>query len=290
MPPRVSVINLIIEAIKSLFLASPVLGNPSNSFYSKRPSKPPNLYFFVAVILTGIGLLVSFEDIWLRYPGYTLSAFSAPILYLIWMFQNDRYEKDPRVLVMLTFGWGAFCYIFTITVNKYFLINFLGSAGAAFVEEPLKILGVYLIAKQPVLSSEFDDHLDGMIYGAGAGAGFAGLENLTIFLNMTSGRDFPSWDIVIRSVISFNHIAWSAIAGRSLGLAKVLNGKNRFVDLIPGLMVVIPLHFAWNRLSSPALMLFFFLFNLTALVRLVRTALNDEVRWGFLDSTPNDEK
>ena len=285
--PQASVFSLTIEALRGLFTSSPVQATPSGSVYAKRPSKPLVGFLVLAVVLTAMGLLLSYGQEWLRYQGYTISAFAAPILYLVWMVRNDRYETEPLTLVVLTFGWGTFCAIFAAFFNTVVAVPLFGPPGAALIEEPLKLLGVYWIARHPSLGSEFNDHLDGMIYGAAAGAGFAGLENLSYIMKMILGSGVPPFlAIVVRSAASFSHIAWSAISGRSLGLAKALNGRSRLADLIPGLVVVVPLHLMWN-LFSPAVALFILLpINLAVLLRLVRTALSDEVRWGFLTSAP----
>jgi RsiW-degrading membrane proteinase PrsW (M82 family) len=279
--------DLTFEAVRSLFASSPVKATPSASVYAKRSPKSLARFLIVAVFLMVIGLMVSYGQDWLSYYGYTLSGFAAPILYLIWMVRNDRYEREPLTLVILTFGWGAFCAIFAALFNIIFAVPLFGLLGAAFVEEPLKLLGVYWIARHHSVGSEFNDHLDGMIYGAAAGAGFAGLENLSYIMEMIiSGGIPPLLAIAVRSATSFCHIAWSAMAGRSLGLAKALNGRTRRADLIPGLAVAVPLHFIWNLLS-PAVSLFILLpLNLVVLVRLVRTALRDELRWGFQSSAP----
>lgn len=278
---------MTLEAMRSLFTSSPVRASPSGSVYTKRPPKPLVRFLVLGVVLTCMGLLVSYGQEWLRFLGYTFSAFAAPILYLVWMVRNDRYEREPLTLVLFTFGWGAFCAIFAAVFNTFVAIPLFGAPGAALIEEPLKLLGVYWIARHPSLGFEFNDHLDGMIYGAAAGAGFAGLENLSYIMRMIFDGGVPPFlAIVVRSAASFSHIAWSAVAGRSLGLAKALNGKSRVADLIPGLIVVVPLHFLWN-LFSPAFALFILLpFNLVVLLRLVRTALDDEVRWGYATSAP----
>lgn len=239
------------------------------------------------MILTLVGLFVSYGKTWLTFLGYTISGYAAPLIYLFWMTLNDRYEREPLALVALTFGWGAFCAIFASLLNFFVAVPLLGAPGAAIVEEPLKLMGVYWLANHPKIGSEFNDHLDGMIYGAAAGAGFAGLENLYYIIEMvTSGGSPPIIAIAIRSATSLSHIAWSAIAARSVGLAKALRGRNVVSDVIPGLMLVVPLHFMWN-LFSPVITLFFLLpFNLSILFRQIKAAQDDEVRWGFMTKAP----
>ena len=284
-PPSLG--SLTWYAVKSLFRPPPVLQPPSGAVYAKRPHSPMRGYLLAAVVLTAVGLSMGYGAAWLSYLGLTLAGFAAPILYLLWMVRNDRFEREPLTLVAVTFGWGVFCGIFAALLNLLVAVPLLGSPGAAFVEEPLKLLGVYWLARHRRLSAEFNDHLDGMVYGAAAGAGFAGLENLYYLLEMIAGEGLPVVGVVaVRSASSFCHIAWSASAGRSLGLAKALRGDTRLRDLIPGLVVAIPMHFLWNA-SSAAFALFALLpIYVIVVLRQVRAAQRDEASWGYPTSAP----
>jgi hypothetical protein len=71
-----------------------------------------------------------------------------------------------------------------------------------------------------------------------------------------------------------------------VGLAEVLRGYSKSLDVIPGLVVAIPLHFLWNYLD-PIIALFILLpFNLFTLGRMTRTAQRDEVNWGYKHAAP----
>jgi len=240
-----------------------------------------------AVILISLGLFLSYGEVWLTYVGFTFSGFTAPVLILIWMTRNDRFEQEPWPLIAVTFGWGVFCGIFAAILNVAVAIPIFGTPGAAIIEEPIKICGVLWLAKHKKLGVEFNDHLDGLVYGAAAGAGFAGLENLNYIIEMTlSGGIPPLAAIAIRSSTSICHIAWSAIAGRSIGLAKALRGYTKLTDIIPGLMVVIPMHYIWNA-SFPGFDLLVMLpFFIIVLYRQIKAAQLDEARWGYKDSAP----
>ncbi len=276
-----------MEAIRSLFKPSQVLSPPSGAVFTKRSSKPLLRYLCAAIILTVSGLFLSYGQDWIKYLGYTISGYGAPVFYLIWMVRNDRYEREPLSLIAFAFGWGTFCGIFAAILNVLIAVPLLGTPGAAFVEEPLKLFGVYWLARHSKLGSELNDHLDGMIYGAAAGAGFAGLENLYYITDMIfSGGSPLVLAVAIRSATAFNHIAWSAIAGRSLGLAKAIRGDSHLRDMIPGLIVVIPLHFMWNFFSPVLTILVLLPYTVSVLFKQVRAAQKDEERWGFLTSAP----
>jgi RsiW-degrading membrane proteinase PrsW (M82 family) len=281
-----SLLSLMLEAVKGALSPSSVSQPPSRAVYSKRPLRPMGRYLLAAVGLILAGLFMGYGRTWIAYIGYTIAGFTAPVGYLLWMIRSDRFEQEPVSIVILTFGWGVFCGVLASVLNLL-VFPILGAPGASLVEEPLKLLGAYWVARHRRLGSEFNDHLDGMVYGASAGAGFAGLENLYYILEMIQGRGIPALGaIAIRSTTSFCHIVWSASAGRSLGLAKAMRGHTLWRDLIPGLAVAIPMHFLWN--ASPPLISLLLLFPIYAviLIRQVKAAQRDEERWGYPEEAP----
>ncbi|MFP3951320.1 MAG: PrsW family glutamic-type intramembrane protease [Candidatus Bathyarchaeia archaeon] len=285
---EISTFALVQEAVGSLFNPSPVGPPPSSAVYRNRPPRPLTRYLIAAIILTAFGLFAGYGEEWTRYLGLTIGGYAAPLAYLAWIFRSDRYEREPLSLVLYMFGWGALAGILASILNAFVLPVF-GVPGAAFVEEPLKILGVYLLSRRSEMGSELNDHLDGMVYGAAAGAGFAGLENLYYILQMVMSGGVPAVAaILVRTATSMGHIAWSAFVGRSMGLAKALRGRSRLRDLIPGLMIAIPLHFLWNSLP-PLLGLGTILPFITyALTRQVDQAIKDEEGWGYRFHAPDE--
>jgi RsiW-degrading membrane proteinase PrsW (M82 family) len=287
--PETSIWSMVKEAFKSLVRPSPVLTAPNRSIYLERPHSPLFPYLFGAILFMFTGLGVAYGGQWMTYIGFTLAGYAAPLYLLIWMFRNDRFEKEPIALIAYSFGWGALCGITAGVLNQVVARPLLGLPGAGLIEEPLKAYGVYLIASNKRINSEFNDHLDGMVYGAAAGAGFAGLENFWYIRQMVVSYQYPAiFAIFVRSITGFMHIAWTANAGRSLGLAKVNKGYVKLVDLLPGVIVSGIIHFLWNA-SSPVIA-FAVLFPLmsNAIRVQVRTALADEDRWGYACFAPNE--
>ena len=285
-----SAASLIQESFSALFRNKPMTYQPSSAVYLNRPPSSLLNFAVAAVVFIILGLFLSYGSEWYSMIGFTFAGYAAPVLYLIWMFRNDRYEQEPWILVVYVFGWGAFSGVLAGGLNSFF-IGENGNPGlAAFIEEPLKIIGVYMLSRSTRAKAEFNDHLDGMVYGAAAGAGFAGLENFWYLTEMIVNQNFPAiLAILVRSTTAFGHIAWSAVAGRSLGLAKVLKGKTEIVDLVPGLMLSVLLHFLWNTVDT--LVAFFVLLPLTVLIlkRYIDSSLADEKQWGYQCYAPDED-
>jgi RsiW-degrading membrane proteinase PrsW (M82 family) len=283
------VFTMFKEAILSFYNPMPLEIKPSTAVFSKRQPRNLTPYLMWALIMLSMGLIMAYGGQWYHYMGVTVAGYAAPLLLLIWVFRSDRYESEPVALVAYCFGWGAFSGIAAAVLNQVITGPYLGVGGAGFIEEPLKILGVFFVARGIYIKAEFNDHLDGMVYGAAAGAGFAGLENFYYISQMiTSGSIAPITAILIRSLTAFMHISWTAIAGRSLGLAKAIKGGVGWVDLLPGVALAAILHAVWNL--SPGYIAFIFIFPLTAIaLRMqIKTALQDEARWGFLCFAPDE--
>ena len=282
--------EMISEALTSLINPKPLSQSPSSAVFLKRSQKSTERYILSALMLLIIGFGLSYGGEWLTYIGFTLAGYAVPIIFLVYIIRCDRYEREPLALIAYCFGWGAFSGVLAGILNVLVTGPFLGAGGAGLVEEPLKIAGVYFIAKNPQLKNEFNNHLDGMIYGAAAGAGFAGLENFWYITQMVfSGAYPPLFAIFIRSITGIMHIAWSSIAGRSLGLSKALKGRIEPVDLIPGALVAAIIHFAWNTLPPIISIGIIFPFTLGSLGNLLRTARKDEINWGYPGFAPDEQ-
>jgi len=176
----------------------------------------------------------------------------------------DRWEPEPRLLLLIAFLWGATVsivialvtdigtsYLFAAGGADVNMTVFLKSAvQAPIVEEfgkGLGILLIYLIARR-----YFDGPVDGIVFAALVGGGFAFTENIQYFAIQIaeSGRlDVAVGEIFfIRGILSpFAHVMFSAFTGFFIGLAArkgtALGGILMFfVGLIPAIL----LHAFWN--------------------------------------------
>jgi RsiW-degrading membrane proteinase PrsW (M82 family) len=149
-------------------------------------------------------------------------------LYTWLLWQADRYEREPRKLLLASFLWGAIPAIaLSLVLEEIFSVpmsNWIGSglsslalaSGVApVVEESIKglaLLGLYRWAYW-----EFDDVLDGIVYGGTVGFGFAMVE--TIFYVAGSSNPIPV--MFLRMIIfGLSHAFFTGLTGAFLGLAR----------------------------------------------------------------------
>jgi RsiW-degrading membrane proteinase PrsW (M82 family) len=185
------------------------------------------------------------------------------VFYVLFVWWLDRYEKEPLWLLCLVFLWGAIPaavvsvileFLFDIPVQALGdqgLISSLVSisVGAPLIEESAK--GIALIGLVLVFLREFDDVLDGIVYGAMIGFGFAMTENLVgYFLPILGAEGVGAGltNIFLRTtVFGFNHAFWTGITGAAVGYARLSRDwGRRLVAPVGGWTLAVLLHAIHN--------------------------------------------
>lgn len=156
------------------------------------------------------------------------------MLYVGALYWADRYEKEPKTMLAVAFLWGAIpALLVAVAVRLFFQIpvELLGPEAieavrvglvAPLVEEALKGAVVIFIAVRYRL--EFDNVLDGIIFGAMVGFGFAMTGNTLSYLGsfLLRGFDGLSSTIFIEGVLyGLNHALYTALFGAGLGYARL---------------------------------------------------------------------
>lgn len=182
-----------------------------------------------------------------------------PAFFFSWfLYWLDRYEKEPRWLLLLTFFWGGFVAIigaliislildagFQMVLQDDVLADIAGgSIIAPFVEEFWKGLAVMIVFF--MFRKEFDSILDGIIYGGIAGLGFAATENVLYFLGQYGeagwGGMFVNFALRV-GVFAWGHPFYTAFTG--LGFAVSRMNKNvavKFAAPIVGYFLAVLAH------------------------------------------------
>ncbi len=167
------------------------------------------------------------------------------LLYVTILWWLDKYEKEPWGLFLAAFAYGCvpaviLSLIFEVAVETSGVLDML--IIAPVIEEYAKGMAVLLIFL--LWRREFDGVLDGIIYGAVVGFGFAMVENFLYFLD--AGGDIVV--VLLRTVpFGLNHAFFTAFTGAGLGLARQSRHRWLWVLLFPlSLGVAIAFHALHN--------------------------------------------
>jgi RsiW-degrading membrane proteinase PrsW (M82 family) len=215
------------------------------------------------LILVGIGGLSA-----LTQPEIgTLTLLSAlPALGLAgYVWYSDVTENEPLGLLVATFLLGVVTASFAAVINSLLqpLFNRMALVGGvAFfylvvgpIEESVKLLAVRL---QAYRKSAFNSVVDGAVYGAVAGLGFATIEN-ALYISQQVGATELDFGLAlisagggitaVRALAGPGHVIYSAFAGYYLGLAK-FNRENAGPIVIKGLIIAAFIHATYNTTVS----------------------------------------
>ncbi len=203
--------------------------------------------------------------------GFVLSVVAAliPIVIYAW-FVNwlDQHEKEPWWLLALAFLWGALPAVILALIAQIILdipttwvvgqdglsYNLVGaSVWAPLTEEVFKGIGIIIILL--VARREFDSVLDGIVYGAMVGLGFAFTENIFYFGGALLEAGFGAWVIVVllRTIpFGLNHAFFTGVFGAGLAWAIMTNRARliRFAGLALALSAAMFFHSLHNLGST----------------------------------------
>lgn len=179
----------------------------------------------------------------------------------------DANEKEPWRLVLVAVAWGAIVSTSTVVWAEALWDAFLAprlvpgpaqdasiaySAGA--LEELSK--GTALVLLYLVMREEFDNVVDGIVYGAAVGLGFNFMESITYMTHMYAvfepegqGAAAATAQWYLRQVLGlfFGHATYTALIGAGVGLARQLRPlRHRLLAIACGFLVAIAGHFAWD--------------------------------------------
>lgn len=175
----------------------------------------------------------------------------------------DPTTREPLELVASTFLLSMLFAGFAAVVNSILEPGFraLGGAGLVLfyflvvgpVEEAVKWLAIRVRAYH---SREFGTVVDGVVYGAVAGLGFAAIENFVYVVGAAlepvpdggaGGVEFAALTAATRAFVGPGHIVFSAWAGFYLGLAK-FNPDDWGPIVVKGLLIAAFMHGLYNTL------------------------------------------
>lgn len=182
-----------------------------------------------------------------------------PALVVMWVFDRmDRHRPEPRWTLRKIALAGAVSTLPLIFIQVFIKTPIDGSYEAAFyngfvvaalTEEIAKFLCVYwFVWHRP----EFDERVDGIVYAARAGLGFALVENV-LYLQMVAGTEQFLYVWVARALLAVpGHAIWAGLMGY---YAAVRRFDRVGPGLLGGLAIAVILHGLYDAVlfSQPAL-------------------------------------
>jgi protease PrsW len=219
--------------------------------------RPRSALTWVTVIVLGLGgLLIAILIFLLGGPAGALiatllAAASFPVMIFI-CFWLDRYEPEPARYRLAALGWGAVAAVGFSFVGEQFLFGLSGTnefvnvaVAAPVVEELGK--GLFLVAVVIFRRAELHGPLDGIVYGALVGIGFAFVEDIVYYLqSLQSGQLGVTF--FLRGIMGpFAHPLFTAATGLGIGLALATRRPGvRVLAPILGFLAAVVMHAIWN--------------------------------------------
>jgi RsiW-degrading membrane proteinase PrsW (M82 family) len=212
---------------------------------------------WVAMAVLGLGaLVIAILLVLVGGPGGALltsllAAVSFPVLILI-CFWLDRYEPEPARYRLAAIGWGGVVAVGMSLVVEQLLFAVPGTTDfvdtaitAPLVEEVGK--GLFLVAIVVFRRSQVHGVLDGIIYGALVGIGFAFVEDVGYYLSSLREGVLPT-TFLLRGIIGpFAHPLFTSATGLGVGVALTTRRRPvRVIAPVLGLLAAVLMHGTWN--------------------------------------------
>ncbi|MEW6746599.1 MAG: PrsW family glutamic-type intramembrane protease [Planctomycetota bacterium] len=183
---------------------------------------------------------------------YLLLGF-APGLFWLWYFRRkDDLEPEPRAQLLKVFLFGCVAPVIVLAVRPAFSRLLPTGPGwrydwidaflvTSLPEEGAKLLVFFLVA---YLHHDFDEPLDGIIYGTAVALGFASVENVIYLFRFEDASV-----VVIRAfTATLGHAGFTGSLGFFWGLAKFSARRWRLLLMGAGFGVAVVFHGAYDVL------------------------------------------
>jgi RsiW-degrading membrane proteinase PrsW (M82 family) len=183
----------------------------------------------------------------------------------------DRNHKEPWRLVLVAAAWGAIVAtslvvwgetIWEISAQHALVPGPGLDTSLAFMAGILEELakGAAVLLLFLIMRNEFDDVVDGIVYGAAVGLGFNFLESVSYMTNLYSifapegnGPFAAGIQWYGRQVLGlfFGHATYTAYIGAGVGIARQLPSiRQKVFAIAAGFIVAIAGHFSWDAWAT----------------------------------------
>ena len=213
----------------------------------------------VLLVVALLGTWVVSGQVVATPPLIAAAALLPPLGWVGLVLLLDRRAREPWTPLCAAFLWGAAAAaLIASEVNDALratdgIRNVVPTLLGPLVEEIAKASAVVVVLA--VWRSEIHDALDGIVYGALAGLGFAATENLGYYTLAAIQGGAPGLGraLWLRGFLQgLNHAAFTATAGAAIGWA--YGGRTvrpaRVGIVLVGLGIAVLVHAVWNTIAS----------------------------------------
>jgi len=183
----------------------------------------------------------------------------------------DRNHKEPWRLVLVAAAWGAIVATSLVVWGETIWEQSAQRAlvpgpgldtslafMAGILEELAKGTAVLLLFL--IMRDEFDDVVDGIVYGAAIGLGFNFLESISYMTNLYSVFQAEGFGFAAAAIqwygrqvlgLFFGHATYTAYIGAGVGVARQLpNARQKIFAIVAGFIIAIAGHFSWDAWAT----------------------------------------
>jgi len=221
----------------------------------------PKPWIFFRAFLATVVIFLAFHFAWRTFenamlvPGLIITgSFAMPLSTVILFVElNARRNVSMFQVSKMVIAGGLLAMIISLLlfeVSDAVTPSWLGRSIGGLVEEPAKVLALLIVASLP----RYKYILNGLLFGAAIGAGFAAFESAGYaFVTgvATKDPDIMTTSILFRGLLSpLGHIVWTAMCG---GMLWKVKGDQLFrfrmllnLRFLRVLAIAIVLHMIWN--------------------------------------------
>ena len=175
-----------------------------------------------------------------------LSGILPALLLVAFIYWKDKYQHEPISWILKSFWYGAMACVPAALIEAFWPECYLGELGTsiyysfvviALTEEAMKFLFFWLLVRH---NPHFDERMDGIVYAACIGMGFAGLENIGYLMTDVSNLAMLG---AARALISVpGHFFFAVFMGYYYSLSVYGPRRHRRLMLLCSLLVPTLLH------------------------------------------------
>lgn len=212
--------------------------------------------------------------------GHTIAGLAPAVFWLAWVRSHDRRAPEPRHLVLGVFLLGVLSTALVLVVRPPLEDLLPPETGlrralcdAFLLTAPLEELAKALALLGVLFHRELDEPLDGVVYGAAAGLGFASVENVVHVLREAD----PTLAFTRGFTATLLHLGTTGVLGFLLACAKFTHGRRRALLVIAALPSAVLLHGCYDLFLIADGGLAFV--SLVGVLPILLVALAWKVRW-----------